>query len=187
MGHRKLIGKEAVKIGKAPAVILMNPKFPRNVGAVVRACSCFGVEQVWYTGNRFKLDNGERLPREERMKGYGEVDTIQFDFPFEQFGRDVVPVAIELQPNSESLPKFEHPENAVYVFGPEDGSIPQTARKFCHRFVSIPTRHCTNLSAAVYIVLYDRLCKLNPEAMLVDTLAEERGYMDDPIFEMHEG
>jgi hypothetical protein len=29
----------------------------------------------------------------------------------------------------------------------------------CHRFLVIPTRHCTNLSAAVYTVLYDRHAK----------------------------
>jgi hypothetical protein len=29
----------------------------------------------------------------------------------------------------------------------------------CHRFVVIPTRHCTNLAAAVYTVHYDRHAK----------------------------
>jgi hypothetical protein len=29
----------------------------------------------------------------------------------------------------------------------------------CHRFLVIPTRHCANLSAAVYTVLYDRHAK----------------------------
>ena len=29
----------------------------------------------------------------------------------------------------------------------------------CHRFLVIPTRHCANLSAAMYTVLYDRHAK----------------------------
>jgi hypothetical protein len=33
----------------------------------------------------------------------------------------VTPVAVELRPDAESLVTFEHPEEALYVFGPEDG------------------------------------------------------------------
>ena len=71
----------------------------------------------------------------------------------------VIPVAIEMRPNSENLMTFEHPKNAVYVFGPEDGSIDPRILSKCERFVVIPTLHCTNLAAAVYTVLYDRALK----------------------------
>lgn len=178
---RIIVGKDGKKIGKTPSICLINPKYPRNVGAVLRAASCFGVEQLWFTGNRVNMDDGTRLPREERMKGYAEVDLIQFDYPFDQF-KNVTPVAIELVPNAETLTEFEHPENPLYVFGPEDGSIPQISMRHCHRFVSIPTRHCTNLAAAVYIVLYDRLLKrrqqgLEPIIPTSDMLAgENRGW-----------
>jgi len=155
---KKLIGKNGIKYGNFPAVILNNPKYERNVGAVLRACSCFGIQQLWYTGNRIRLEDGKRLPREERMRGYQEVDLVQFDYPFQQF-ENVTPVAVELVPSSEVLTTFSHPENAVYLFGPEDGQIQSSYLRHCHRFVSIPTYHCTNLAAAVYIVLYDRLMK----------------------------
>jgi tRNA(Leu) C34 or U34 (ribose-2'-O)-methylase TrmL len=156
--QRIICGKKTHKIGRAPAVCLVNPKYPHNVGAAVRAASCFGVEQVWFTGDRLQLEKERRIPREERMKGYADVDIIQHDLPVERF-EDVTPVAIEVRPNSELLTDFEHPQNAMYIFGPEDGSIPKSVLTRCHRFVMIPTRHCTNLSAAVYIVLYDRLLK----------------------------
>jgi tRNA(Leu) C34 or U34 (ribose-2'-O)-methylase TrmL len=32
-------------------------------------------------------------------------------------------------------------------------------RRFCHRFVKIPTKHCLNLANAVATVLYDRHAK----------------------------
>ena len=32
----------------------------------------------------------------------------------------------------------EHPDEAVYVFRPEDGSIPKAWLGLCHRFVHIP-------------------------------------------------
>ena len=58
--------------GRPPAVALIDPKYPHNVGAALRACSCWGIRQLWWTGARVTLDvpRGERLPREERMKGY---------------------------------------------------------------------------------------------------------------------
>ena len=92
------------------------------------------------------------------MRGYKDVNVLQFDYFFDQFP-EAVPVAVELRPNSENLVDFVHPENALYVFGPEDGSIPQVYLRHCHRFVTIPTRHCVNLAAAVYIMLYDRHLK----------------------------
>lgn len=176
----KLISKNGKTIGIAPAIGLVNPKYPRNVAACIRAASCFGVKQVWYSGNRIKIEDGERLPREERMKGYSDVELIQFDYFVDQFP-NVTPVAIEISPTAEILTTFEHPENPLYIFGPEDGSIPQTFRRLCHRFVIIPTNHCTNLSAAVYLILYDRLMKrqlagIDPIIPASQVIMEDRGY-----------
>lgn len=179
MSRIQQYGKSAPEVGRVPAVVLENPKFPHNVGAALRAASCYAVQQVWFTGNRIQLDNGQRLPREERMKGYASVDLIQFDYPFDAFGRDVVPVAVEVRENSIPLPYFQHPENAVYVFGPEDGSLSKGILRHCHQFVIIPTLHCTNLSAAVYTVLYDRVCKQVLAGAPLPTLAEDRGFVCD--------
>ena len=165
--HSAVVGKNAKPVGVTPAIALTNPKFAHNVGAAQRAASCFGIQQLWFTGNRVSLEpeKGQRLPREERMKGYKDVELIQFDYFFDQF-TDVTPVAVELRPNSEDLRYFEHPDNALYIFGPEDGSIPQVSLRHCHRFVTIPTRLCVNLAAAVYIILYDRLLKQTREGSI---------------------
>ena len=178
-----IYGKGMAGKGVTPAIALCNPKYAHNVGAIVRAASCFGAKQVWFSGHRVTLDpkKGERLPREERMKGYKDVELRQFDYFFDQFDKDVVPVAVELRPGSELLSDFVHPEKALYVFGPEDGSIPSVMLRHCHRFVVIPTRHCVNLSAAVYMMLYDRMLKRhqNGEEVLSsmdDILKENRGW-----------
>lgn len=146
--------------GITPAVALVNPKFPHNVGAAVRAASCYGISQVWFTGGRVELDGskGRRIPREERMRGYQDVQIRHCDYFFDAFTA-AVPVAVELRDGSESLIDFDHPHRAVYVFGPEDGSLSRSTLGQCHRFLTIPTRHCTNLAAAVYTVLYDRHAK----------------------------
>lgn len=180
----KTIGKNK-KLGVSPAIILTNPKYPHNVAATLRAASCFDIKQVIFSGNRVSLDPNkkQRLPREERMKGYKEVDLIQNNYPFDLFNKDVTPIGIEVKPGSECLLEFEHPENAVYVFGPEDGNLNKVASKHCHRFVSIPTKHCTNLSAAVYIILYDRMIKnfLNGKLQnyrIEDIMKENRVWCD---------
>lgn len=169
----KVIGKNHPKVCQPPAIVLINPKYPRNLGAVIRSASAFGIHHVLYTGDRIKLDEKERLPREERMRGYASVELLQFDRPLELFER-CTPVAVELRPGSEQLPQFQHPEDAVYLFGPEDGSMPEVYLRLCHRFVAIPAAHCLNLSSAVTAVLYDRQSKLQPDLRLEEALREER-------------
>jgi tRNA(Leu) C34 or U34 (ribose-2'-O)-methylase TrmL len=174
-------------VPQTPAVLMYNPRYPHNVGAAVRASSCFGIGQVWIAnGLRMATQvwTSQRLPREERMKGFSDVDMILEDRPFDQFDRDVTPVAVELLQGAENLFQFEHPEKPLYVFGPEDGSIPSSVRGLCHRRVFLPTRHCTNLGAAVYLLLYDRAFKrvqagLDPILPLDQMLAECRGGSPD--------
>ncbi len=169
--------------GRPPAVALIDPKYPHNVGAALRACSCWGVGQLWWTGDRVTLDvpRGERLPREERMKGFRSVEAVRDDRVFDRFEPgSVTPVAVELLPRAEPLVSFEHPEDALYVFGPEDGGLPKPVRLLCHRFVVIPTHHCLNLAAAVNVVLYDRRLKrhlagVEPLGPVREMLREHRG------------
>jgi tRNA(Leu) C34 or U34 (ribose-2'-O)-methylase TrmL len=147
--------------GMTPAVALWNPKYPHNVGAAVRAASCFGAKAVIFSGDRIPISNkkGARLPREERMKGYQDVLIINDDYFFNRFSHKVIPVAVEVRKNSEPLTTFVHPDHPLYVFGPEDGTLPQSLLRHCQRFVIIPSKHCLNLGNAVNVVLYDRLYK----------------------------
>jgi tRNA(Leu) C34 or U34 (ribose-2'-O)-methylase TrmL len=162
LGENIQVSKDEIFFTKkdTPSIVLINPKYPHNVGAALRACSCFGAKNIIFTGDRVSLEpkgvKGYRLPREERMKGYSDVKIINDNYPFNRFPKDVVPIAVEVRDNSERLQYFDHPRNAIYVFGPEDGSIPQIALKHCHRFLLIPSKHCLNLAAAVYLILYKR-------------------------------
>lgn len=139
------------------AIALHNPKFARNVAAVQRAASCYNVPRVLWSGRRVndELTDLGRLPREERMKGYASVSMETTDRLFDATA-GLTPVAVELVPGSESLVDFVHPENVVYVFGPEDGSLGRAQLGQCHAFVTIPTLHCLNLAVAVSTVLYAR-------------------------------
>jgi tRNA(Leu) C34 or U34 (ribose-2'-O)-methylase TrmL len=162
-----------------PGIILINPKSPHNVGKALRAASVFGAKSLVWTGSRVDLNQYDRVPREERMKGFASVEFCANDRPFDLFD-GVTPVCVELLESAECLTTFAHPTNAVYVFGPEDGSVPQVIRRHCHKFVYIPGYHCLNLSAAVDVILYDRLAKLqlagNEQILPVgEMLKEQRG------------
>jgi tRNA(Leu) C34 or U34 (ribose-2'-O)-methylase TrmL len=160
----------------APAILLHDPKYPHNVGQVVRLASAYGIAQVWYSGDRIRRALGDRLPREERMRRYADVTLINHPDPLARL-LDAVPgacpVAVELRPGSESLVDFAHPDGLddesggnppIYVFGPEDGSLSGPIVKRCHRFVVIPSFECLNLAASVATVLYDRMAKRPAEA-----------------------
>jgi hypothetical protein len=75
-------------------------------------------------------------------------------------------VAIELCNGASNLMEFQHPSQAVYVFGPEDGSVPQELLDKCHHKVYIPTEYSLNVTTTIATVLYDRKLK---EKNLVDS------------------
>lgn len=142
----------------AASVILQNPKYIENLAAAKRAAACWGAEDLYYTGKRIPIGDVLRLPRELRMKDYENVRVVNLEKPFDVLP-GFIPVCIELLPNSVPLQTFKHPYNAVYVFGPEDGSVSQVFRRYCHHFVHLPSKYCLNLAATVNIVLYDRHIK----------------------------
>ncbi len=160
-------------------VILIDPKYLHNVGAAIRACSCFAVGSMVWTGDRVNPLEYERIPREERMKGYKSVQFFNDDKPLGYFTH-CTPVCVEVMEESEPLTTFVHPDRAVYVFGPEDGGVPQVYRRLCHRFVHIPSHHCLNLSGAVNVILAHRMMQRQTSGLeallpLGDMLHEQRG------------
>jgi hypothetical protein len=121
------------------------------------------MDMIRYTGTSVSKATRHRLPREERLKEFKNVIWLRIRgelkmAELESFG---VPVAVEVSDSAEYLDEFVHPEYAMYIFGPEDGSIPKAMLAECHRFVRIRSANRTplNLAAAVNTVLHDRLIK----------------------------
>jgi tRNA(Leu) C34 or U34 (ribose-2'-O)-methylase TrmL len=157
-----------------PRILLIDPKSPFNVGGVQRACHIFGASTLAWTGHRVlhasEVPKKYRLPREERMKEYRDVSLLRLRQSRKELARllrrqfeteGTVPVCVEVLPQAEPLPQFVHPQEATYLFGPEDGAVPAPLRAQCHRFLRIPspTRTPLNLAVAVNLVLYDRCVK----------------------------
>ena len=135
------------------AIGLFNPRNPLNVGAVLRAASCFNVSLVALTGRRYKKQ------RTDTTKSYLHIPVLQVEDLRHVVPYDCVPVAVERRADAIPLPDFNHPARAFYIFGPEDGTLGPQVLQWCRDVVQIPTLYSLNLAAAVNIVLYDRLAK----------------------------
>jgi len=139
---------------------LVNPKNPENVGSVMRAAGNYQVDSIFYTGTRYPRALSYQ-PRSVDMsrKVSENVSVTGVNNLMNAVAEGMTIVCIEFAINAHSLPEFEHPENAFYIFGPEDGSISQEVINKADTVVYIPTIGCMNLAATVNVVLYDRLAK----------------------------
>lgn len=93
----------------------------------------------------------------QRVSNKVSIDEVDSFIPLKEQYKKLV--CIELVEGAIPLPEFDHPENALYIFGPEDGSVPQKLVDECDAVVYIPTEGCMNLAATVNVLLYDRLAK----------------------------
>ena len=139
---------------------LINPKSPENVASVLRAAGNYRVDSVFYTGVRYAraarlnpcaLDISRKVGKDISISG---VEDIIDDAPV---GVEIV--CVEFAENAIALPAYQHPRDALYIFGPEDGTISQSIIDRADAVVYIPTIGCMNMAATVNVVLYDRLAK----------------------------
>ncbi|MDU0355338.1 RNA methyltransferase [Paraglaciecola aquimarina] len=136
---------------------LVNPKSPQNMGSILRAAGCYQVKTIRYTGQRYARASAF----------FTDTKNAHLNIPITQVpevidldaDKGLVKVGIELVEGACPLPSFNHPDDALYIFGPEDGSLSQDVVNQCDHVVYIPTIGCMNLAATVNVLLYDRLAK----------------------------
>lgn len=143
---------------------LSNPKSPENVGSVLRAAGNYRVDSVFYTGQRYEraLKLNPDTPNLSR-KVSENVSLFSVDALIEGIPKNAKIVCVEFAMDAISLPLYEHPENACYIFGPEDGNISQEIINKADAVVYVPTIGSMNLAASVNVVLYDRLAKMTKQ------------------------
>lgn len=124
---------------------------PGNVGSVLRAAFCYDAALVAIQGDRTQIKESADTPQ-----AWQHIPVLR---------------AVDLVEGASSLPDFEHPRRAFYVFGPEDGTLGRDVLAWCPQRVMVPTRMCMNLAATVNVVLYDRLAK---ESRAVEIAGERR-------------
>jgi len=166
------LGKKLQAVNSHVTVGLTNPKSPSNVGAVMRAAGCYSVDQVFYTGQRYANAAKYNGNKHGRLKHNTDTKNAREKIPllainsFENVKKELknLPettqvICVDLIEGAIPLPHFEHPEQAFYIFGPEDGTIAQSVIDSADSVVYVPTVGCMNLAASVNVLLYDRLAK----------------------------
>jgi len=135
---------------------IQGPKFPRNIGGLHRAVFAFGAD--WF----FTIGEARRGGPEDVNRTARHIPRFCFaddgDF-LAHLPEGASLVCVEIAGGAVDLPRFAHPERAVYVLGPEDGSVGDELRSAARHVVVIPTRVCLNVAQAAAIVLYDRTAK----------------------------
>jgi len=146
---------------------LLNPKSPTNLGSVLRAAGCFMAQSVFYSGTRYARAAAFQT---DTHKASTQIPLVAVDDVLDCAAPGMSVVCVELAENAIPLNEFSHPDGALYVFGPEDGTIPQSVIDQADATVFIPTHGCLNLAASVNVVLYDRISKLglqsDPNALI---------------------
>lgn len=140
-------------------VALYDPKNGFNVGGSIRAAGAFGASYLVASGTRWKEKGNWRHMDTEgahiRMPVYLGVQDV---FSYLPYGVEVV--AVEISANAVPMFNFQHPQAALYVFGPEDGALPRDVVDKCQQTIYIPTEYSLNLYSTVTAVAYDRESKL---------------------------
>lgn len=143
------------------AIGLYNPKTNHNVGSVLRAAHCFAAKLVAIQGQRYERASSDTPAAYRHIPlQHGNLrDLIPFD---------CVPVAVDLIEGAQPLHSYVHPERAMYIFGPEDGTLGKPVTSWCRDVIYIPSSGCLNLAAAVNVILYDRDRKRAREERLLE-------------------
>lgn len=146
--------KSKVSIG------LVNPKSPENVSSVMRSSGNFGVDSVFYTGSRYPraIKHNPDIPQMSRKVSQG-IPLAGVECLINAVSSEIKIICVEFAENAIPLPEYQHPDNAFYIFGPEDNSITQDIIDRADAVIYVPTTGCMNLAATVNVLLYDRLAK----------------------------
>lgn len=136
------------------AIGVVSPKCDANVGGIMRAAACYGADLVLLSGHRYRAQSTDTT------KAWRHIPVIHnLSDVFDAAPYGAVPVAVDLVEDAQSLPAFQHPERAFYIFGPEDGTLGKKVLDRCARRVAVPTRFRMNLAATANVILYDRMAK----------------------------
>ena len=126
------------------------------MGSILRAAGCYGVNGIFYTGQRYA--SALNFATDTKNAG-SDIPMSNIEDIKQHVPANTSVIAVELVEGAQALPHFVHPQNAFYIFGPEDGTIPQEVLNECEHIVYVPTKGCMNLAATVNVLLYDRMAK----------------------------
>lgn len=144
------------------AIGIEHSKVSANVGTLMRSAVCFGASYVFVIGARYPRQCSDTVKswRHVPLFEYADIEDFNDHRPI-----DVPLIGVELADGAKPLETFAHPDRAIYLLGPEDGSLSLKAQGFCQSLVKFNSRFCLNVAAAGSVVLYDRTAKSSTPLM----------------------
>jgi len=135
---------------------IYNVKTPANIGTLWRSAFCLGADFMFTIGRRYQRQHSDTVKafRHVPLFHYETGDDFLNHRPF-----SCPLIGVELADGASDLETFCHPERAIYLLGPEDGSIPNDILDKCQHVVKFDSRFCLNVAVAGSIVMYDRQTK----------------------------
>jgi len=128
-----------------------DPKYPENIGSVIRSAKCYGADFVFSTAqapsSRQAVGHQNHMP----VFNNANIPTVTPE--------NAEVVAVEYTDNSTALREFTHPERAVYVLGRENTGVSDATLEQSDRVVHFSSAWCENVATSGAIVLQDRLRK----------------------------
>lgn len=135
-----------------------NTKTPANLGTLWRSANLFGASFIFTIGKRYTKQVSDTMKTERHIPLFNFAD---FDQCYEHLPYGCQLIGVELAERAVALPKFQHPERAVYLLGAEDHGLTNKAIESCHHIIQIPCVKSFSMNVAVAgsLIMYDRLTK----------------------------
>jgi tRNA G18 (ribose-2'-O)-methylase SpoU len=152
--------KQSSRIGRGYFGIgIERGKDKANIGTLWRSAYSLGASFIFTIGRRYpkQATDTSQAWRHIPLLEFKDVDDFNEHRPF-----DCQLIGVELHPASVPLEAFKHPQRAVYLLGPEDGSLSPQAASLCQSIVQFKSTYCLNVASAGTIVMYDRQTKGPP-------------------------
>lgn len=137
----------------------------------MRAAGCFQADAVFYTGQRYVRAARFNTDTKDVSK---KIPLTGVSCLLEGVPQESKIICVELVEGAIPLPDYQHPDQAFYIFGPEDGTISQQVIDKADAVVYVPTIGCLNLAATVNVVLYDRISKSDQTVANDDLIRQSR-------------
>ena len=146
-------------------LVLLNPKYPENIGSAARAAWNMGITRIIVVGDEYP--NHDQMAKLATHNAAHLLDTMEFHqelsealAPFSQVigttarrGRNRVPAKTPRDIVRNILPLL--PENEVaFLFGPEDSGLSSEALLYCQQTSAIPTADFSSLNLAQAISIH---------------------------------
>lgn len=130
-------------------VALYQPQNEVNWGTVLRSAYNFNANFICTIGRKYQRQCSDTVNASKNLPvfHYETMEDFLTHMPVEC---ELVRVEVD---GEYKLETFCHPKRGVYLFGPENGSLPQISRGLS---LHIETNQCLNLAVAASIVMYDR-------------------------------